>query len=286
MNTEYLKSLPNFMIVGAPKCGTTSMVYYLRQHPEIFCSAIKEPNFFSSEEVSLLYYKSPIIRTLPQYKKLFANANNHKVRLEASTSYLFYPNVSTRIYSLLGYPKFLIMLRDPVKRAHSHYLMDLTMGCVNTSFGEIIRDQKRYPIHFQQYVELGLYYNQIQRYLSIFGSENVKILTTEQLRANTETIMREMCEFLQIEPFEFDLSKMENTFKQVRMKPLSKLINSKLYLYYGHSMPTGLKRIMKKILFINSSERPSLRNEDEIYLRAYFANDIDKLKSLLGIQFN
>src|SRR6185436_11499315 len=98
------QKLPNFFIVGAPKAGTTSLYYYLKRHPEVFMSHIKEPNYFAYDETvkQHLYHKEKGVGTFEEYKKLFATANGqYKAIGEASVSYLFYPSVAERIKKMV-----------------------------------------------------------------------------------------------------------------------------------------------------------------------------------------
>src|SRR5689334_14600377 len=103
--------LPNFFIVGAPKAGTTSLYHYLKQHPEVYMSPVKEPNYFSYEETvkQNLYHKEKGVGTFEEYSKLFASANGrHKAIGEASVSYLFYASVPEKIKKAVPHAKIVI----------------------------------------------------------------------------------------------------------------------------------------------------------------------------------
>src|SRR6188508_1581564 len=141
------QKLPNFFIVGAPKAGTTSLYYYLKRHPEVFMSPIKEPNFFAYEETikQNLYHKEKGVGTLEEYKDLFAEANGrHKAIGEASVSYLFYPPVPERIKQMVPDAKIIISLRNPVDRALSHYYMEYKLGYVNVPLEDILLKKTRH----------------------------------------------------------------------------------------------------------------------------------------------
>ncbi len=110
--------LPNFLIVGAAKSGTTSLYYYLHEHPEIFLSAIKEPKFFSSEVLKDQYLtrknKDLYVGSYEEYRNLFRNVQSEKAIGEASTDTLFlYGSTIPRIKKYLGDPKIIVILRNP-----------------------------------------------------------------------------------------------------------------------------------------------------------------------------
>ena len=127
--------LVDFFIVGAPKAGTTSLFYYLNKNKGICMSSIKEPNFFSSQDLKIqkIYYDSLILDNLKEYERIFTPKNKQQIIGEASVSYLFYPNVANRIFDYNPRSKIIIILRDPVERAFSHYSMDLRFCLLYTS---------------------------------------------------------------------------------------------------------------------------------------------------------
>src|SRR5438045_1184872 len=170
--------LPNFFIVGAPKAGTTSLYHYLKNHPEVFMSPIKEPNYFSYEETvkQNLYHKEKGVGTFEEYAELFVSANgHHKAVGEASVSYLFYSSVPEKIKELIPDAKIIMSLRNPVERGTSHYFMEHKLGYVSESLDDIVFRKSKHKhahLYYQQFVELGLYYQQVKRYIDIFGTEN------------------------------------------------------------------------------------------------------------------
>ena len=159
--------LPNFFIVGAAKAGTTSLYYYLKQHPEIFMSPVKEPNFFCYHEaievINFFRFKEDDISTLDDYLALFRKVNKEKAIGEASTQYLFFPSTAHNIKKMIPHAKMIILLRDPVSRAFSSYLFHLKGNRVDRDFDDVVfrrtnskdNDLKNYYI---KYVEFGFYF--------------------------------------------------------------------------------------------------------------------------------
>ncbi|MFM9056644.1 MAG: sulfotransferase domain-containing protein, partial [Bacteroidota bacterium] len=114
-----------FFIVGAAKAGTSALHHVLSLHPGVSMSSVKEPNFFSWDliEQQQLYYETPQIRTEDSYEALF-QGHPGRLRGEASVSYLYYPAVAKRLYDYNPSAKIIIVLREPISRAQSHYGMD------------------------------------------------------------------------------------------------------------------------------------------------------------------
>src|SRR6185436_18154558 len=199
------QKLPNFFIVGAPKAGTTSLYYYLKRHPEVFMSPIKEPNFFAYDETvkQNLYHKEKGVGTLEEYKELFASVNgHHKAIGEASVCYLFYPSVAKKIKQMVPNARIIMSLRNPVERAYSHYYMENKLGYVSESLEDIVFKKSNHPnahLYYQQFVELGLYHQQVKRYLDAFGTEQVKIFIHDDLNDKLESMILSVFDFLQID---------------------------------------------------------------------------------------
>jgi len=114
---------PNFFIIGAPKCGTTSMARWLAEHPNIFMSPVKEPNFFNTDD------RWTVTRTLRQYEALFRNAGPDHIAVgEASAWYLFSREAVPNILGYCEDPRFLVMVRNPIEMAYSLHQQELYSG--------------------------------------------------------------------------------------------------------------------------------------------------------------
>ena len=234
----------DFFIVGAPKAGTTSLYNYLNEHPFIYMSKIKEPNYFSHDLISDqgMYYTNVKIGSEQKYHSLFSN-DSHKTFGEASVSYLFYKEVPTRIHKYNKNAKIIIVLRDPVERAFSHYLMDLRLGLVKCDFSDIIFNDcncKNKELYFQQYVKVSKYYLQVKRYLDLFGKENVQIIDYEDLKKNRLGVLKKIFLFLGVDSnFKADLTKEYN-------KHMSSENNFYQFLYSLSLFHKGMKFLLPK----------------------------------------
>ena len=132
---------PNFFIVGVAKAGTTSLSEWLKQHPQIYIPALKEPRYFASDLVDPIVRN--VVRTKEDYLALFVKARNHKARGEASTSYFtHWQQVPERIKRTIPDARIIILLRDPVERAYSSYLMLVRQGYETLPFSEAVRSNR------------------------------------------------------------------------------------------------------------------------------------------------
>lgn len=281
---------PNFIIVGAPKAGTTSLYHYLKGHPQVFMSNPKEVNFFTADAIveQGLYYQDFKARSQQEYEALFDAAGDCKAVGEASVSYLFYPDTAGRIKALIPDCKIVIMLRNPVKRAFSHYLMDSRLGFVDRTFDEIVFDHETHKrdkdhLYYQQYVELGMYHDQVKRYLDTFGKENVFIILDKDLYEDTATEVKRLYGFLGVDDDPAtDTSKRHNTYTE----PRSKLVKA---IYQNHRIKSIVKKLAGKKLIgmlkgkmFSVVHRPEMRSKTQQELQRIYNHDIEKLEQLLG----
>ena len=196
----------DFFIVGAPKSGTTSLYHYLDQHHDISMSIVKEPNYFSAEELKRqeLYYKAKIISEIDEYNNLFERKKNNQLLGEASVSYLFYSDVASKIKLYNPDAKIIILLRNPVERAYSHYNMDRRLGYVKEDLTKIINDSsvKNHSLYYQQYIQLGQYYTQVKNYIDVFGRDNVCVMLYDHLKENNKKLTDKVISFLKLKEYD------------------------------------------------------------------------------------
>ena len=275
---------PNLFIVGAPKCGTTTLYRFLEEHRNVFISNPKEVNFFSRVELESqgLYYADYKATSEDEYLSLFKDSrDSNKIIAEASVSYLFYPNVAQRIHNFNHKAKIIIMLRNPVERAWSHYLMDKRLGLVEKSFMEIFQSRaEKDKLHHQQYFLLGNYSSQVEVYLKVFGKSRVKIILTEELKNNEEEVLRSLAAFLSVDDFNDVSQSSYNSYKN----PRSLLVSS---LYSVPAIRNLVKRFMPTVLqkyiadFIFDKKYPQLSESDLMTIKNYYRGDILRLEGLL-----
>jgi Sulfotransferase family len=194
-------TMPNFLVIGAMKSGTTALYYYLAQHPEIYMSPVKEPNFFCSVGQASRHDSS--VAHLETYESLFEDVSGEKAIGEASHCYLYEPKAVARIQQYLPDAKFVAILRDPVDRAYSHFLHMVRNGTEPlTDFAEaLVAEEARacQDRRFQDYVGRGLYYDQLRRYFDVFGRERVKVFLYEDLSNVPISVLQNTFRFLEVD---------------------------------------------------------------------------------------
>ena len=277
----------NLFIVGTPKAGTTSLHHYLNECPEILMSIRKEPDFFSDREIQEqgLYYGTSRINTLSKYNSLFSSWIDEPIIGEASVSYLFYPDVPERIKLYNENSKIIIMLRNPIERAFSHYLMDYRLGLTSNSFEEEF--DKKETLNFQQYFLLGNYFHQVKRYLNIFGKENVHIIWYSDFKENTANELNKVISFLGLNTdFKLDFKKIHNSFSMPKNNFIRK-VYSIVWLRKTLSFlfPANFLIYIKTVLF-NKDNKPKLSDRIRELLHKYYLPDIERLEKLLSVNLS
>lgn len=213
---KYLKSLlmsflapfkksPDFIIIGTQKGGTSSLFYYLNQHPQLKGSIKKETHFFDK------FYNKGI----KWYKSHFPYIWDKRLAFEATPYYIYHPAVPLRIKKYFKNIKFIILLRDPLDRAYSHYMMEYKRGRETKSFLEALKlENKRLKgeevkilnntNYISQshknfsYIDRGLYIKQLERWFSHFKEENFLILKSENFFRYPKEELKKAYSFLNI----------------------------------------------------------------------------------------
>jgi len=217
-------TLPNFLILGAPKCGTTSLYSYLGQHPDIFMCFPKEPTFFGHEgEVGLFngpgdnneIYRTRMVTSLDAYTRLFNRVTTQKAIGEASTFYLYLPKAPLTIKKYIPHAHLFGVLRNPADRAYSNYLHLARQLRETRTFAQALQDEpnriKNNWNELWHYKSMGFYYQQIKRYYDLFGREQVHIYLYEDLQQDMLSVVRRIFEIVGVDPsFVPDMSKKWN----------------------------------------------------------------------------
>jgi sulfotransferase family protein len=196
--------LPNFLIAGAARSGTTWLAGHLARHPQVFMAQPKELYFFEREELWA--------QGADWYASRFAAAGDAVAVGEATPSYMFYPWAVERIEELLPDVRLIVSLRDPVERAYSHYLYWRDSFPFETrSFARAIEDElaagaDEIALHrtdtdppYFAYVARGLYLPQLERLEAAFGRERLHVVTLDDLRADPQGALRGTCGFLGVD---------------------------------------------------------------------------------------
>lgn len=290
-----MNKLPNFLCVGAQKAGTTTLHDILKQHPDIFLPKIKETKFFHRNH---LYNKG-----IGYYlKKFFTEYKHEKIIGEIDPEYMYFDYIPKRIAENLGNDiKLLFILRNPVDRAYSHYLMSHKRGYDLLSFDEAIllekdrindinNDTKDYSQkNHLSYIDRGFYSIQINRYLQYFDKKNMHFIIFEEFMQNKKKHINELLSFLDVDNITIDIDIKSNQAQTVRFINMSRFINK----------PNKMKeKILKKIFPLNflrfiknivnkiniqdvKPSKLSIEDKRKIY-KKYYKDEVDSLERLLN----
>lgn len=305
-----MNKLPHFFIVGTVKAGTTSLYNYLVQHPDIYMSPIKEPHYFCTDinpELFREQYKkmvdidvqsvlndttgkkfisSAFIRNKTDYEKLFSGAKPQQKIGESSTSYMISTVAASNIHAVIPHAKIIIVLRDPVKRAYSHYLMNYRSGTVLGTFNQELKsDISAHPKGWgisRLYVEHGLYYEQVKRYLDLFGEENVKIILNEDLGHHTQEVVKSTFEFLGLTTDIGSNYHIRHNTAEMPSSVISGFILKQRKLIHMASLivPRFIRNFIYRKLLI-SKGIPQIDPESKQLLAGYYQEDILQLQKLI-----
>lgn len=291
--------LPNFFIVGAPKCATSALYNYLRCHPDIFMSESKELNYFASDLTSPHFLNNKQV-----YLSHFENAEGYKKIGEASVWYLYSKVAAKEIYEMVPDAKIIAMIRNPVEMIYSYHGQRLFNGTEDImdfeKAIEAIPDRKLgkrlpndpFPIEGLYYLDLAKYSEQIKRYFDLFGKENVHVIVFDDFKSNSLSEYTNTLDFLGLDKdISHDLPDdniSRNASKHYKNMFVKKLMTS----------PPGTLRIIGKILIPNKrirqntlrkikimnikwQPRPKLNPELYMKLSQYYEPDIEEISRLL-----
>jgi GrpB-like predicted nucleotidyltransferase (UPF0157 family) len=277
-----LQRRPNFFIVGAPRCGTTSMYSYLKQHPDVWVSILKEPHFFGSD----LTIQPHTIRDEQLYLSLFADAGNRSRIGEGSVWYLASKQAAREIREYCPDANILIMLREPSEMIYSLYHLYRRTGNEDLpSFEAALdaeaerREGRRIPAsaYFPEglrYVEIARYADQVERYFDVFGRQNVHITLFEDLVADPAQMYQAVLKFLGIDP----------AFSAVfdRREAAARVRSTALWQLHRADPLVRAKLRSEGFRQHYSPLRPSLPAPLRARLKEALAGDVERLEGLLG----
>jgi hypothetical protein len=281
-------ALPTFFIIGAAKAGTTSLHYYLDQHPEIQMSATKEPNFFAGPENGIPYPQGRVSR-LEDYERLFDPAVG--VRGEASVGYASHPRrqgAPERIKELVPEAKFIYLVRDPIARSVSHYQHRVAYEGERRSLREVLGDR---PDPSSFCVCPSLYASQLDLYLRHFPRERLLVIDHADLLADRRATLRQVFAFLGVD-HSVDFSQFDeelNTSNGHRLYPpgyrgLRGLPVSAPLRRLPPGVRRALRRLVERVLW-PPLQTSTLDDELRAQLVELYAGEVERLRALTGKTF-
>ncbi len=294
-------SRPNFLIIGAAKAGTTSLFYYLRQHPRIF-TALKEPNFLGwdpeqnnaglgpgrgpGDDVASTWTTS-----LKDYEALFAPKPADALAGEASVTTLYSPIGAERVQAIVPDAKLVVVLRHPVERAWSQYLHHVRDAREPLSFAEALAaEDERIAAGWDfgwHYRAVGRYGEQLEPFYERFPAAQIKVFLYEDLQQNSQAVLGDTLRFLGLELSPaIDTRTVHNRSGAVRSPLFAKLLNrpSRLRKAVKRFLPSAFAhRVMDAVRRVNlKDDKPRLEPALYNQLLEHYRNDIALTERLIG----
>jgi hypothetical protein len=221
-------SLPDFLIIGAMKCGTSTLQAQLARQPGVFMSTPKEPNYFSNDEI---FAQGP-----DWYERLFSDAAPGDLKGEASTHYTklpTYPQTLARMQAVLPAPKLVYMIRNPMARAVSHYIHEWTEGRLGADATQAFRQTPEIAAY-------GCYGMQIAPFAAAYGADRIMLTSLEQIKADPDAAFAQIAGFLGLPDgaaWVHDLPAQNVSAARMRRLPLQGLL-------IDNPVATGLRRAL------------------------------------------
>lgn len=278
-------SLPDFLIAGVPKAGTTALHTALRQHPDLFLSTIKEPKFFLTDGPPPGHggpgdaetYREHVWRRA-DYEALFAEAPPGTLTGESTPFYLYDLAAQRRIHATIPDVKLIVTLRDPVERAHSNWTHLWSAGL--EPIGDLVRaceaEQRRIADgwgHFWHYVGLGRYGEQLAHLFSLFPREQVLIFRYRDLVDRPVATLDRICAFLGVRQGLLTEVPRENVTAHPATGARHLLLSS-----LRRRLPAALAGSFEGLLQHRGAARRPLSWEQRQRLLPYFTDDIRLLQ--------
>jgi hypothetical protein len=276
---------PDFIIGGAPKCGTTALFSYLGQHPGVFVSDPKEPHYFASAAL-----QRPVMKghcATEEYRALFAGRKPGQLAGEGSTHYLHHAEaVAPLMAAEIPDVRLVFCLRDPIGRAYSHYLFryscagPYTLGGVgsNVSFEEFARAPEM--------LAMGDYASNLAVFDHYFGRDRIMVVLLDDLREGLNSVLAGICRHIGVDDqFTFDLSYRSNETEYVRWPwamPLVDPLAAMAYRRAPSSQREALIERRRRWFFAGEGQKPRMPTGARAALLPHYEASIAATEERLG----
>jgi hypothetical protein len=293
-----VSTLPNFLIIGAAKSGTTSLYHYLGQHPDVYLSPIKEPKYFALAGERLRYcgpgdqddMERHSVTSEDVYRDLFRGARSGQATGEASTLYLYHQTAAGRIHAAVPSAKLVAILRHPAERAYSNFLYMVRRGNETLrDFREALAAEERRTAEgwmpSWHYRRRGLYGEQLTRYYERFQPGSIRVYLYEEFVARPRVVLQDVFAFLRVDPaFTPDLSVRHNVSGSPRIQSIHRWLsaNGRAKSLVRSVMPARTARDAARRLrqwnLTRTDMPPAVRRE----LIEFYRDDLRALERLLA----
>lgn len=290
--------MPNFLIVGAGKAGTTALYHYLRQHPQIYLSRVKETNFFALEGEQVAF-KGPdaectcginrhSINNLNDYQQQFQTVSTQLAIGEVSPLYLYRSQTAAKIRYYIPDVKLVVILRNPVERAYSSFLHMIRDGWEPIWDFSVALEAETARIKHNwgwiwHYQNLGFYYSQLVPYFELFEPQQIKVYLYDDFNANPLKILRDLFQFLGVdETFVPDIS-LKHNVSGIPKNPIFNTFLNQAKWQLKKSKTTSSEKILRFIIQMQNQNlcKPPLSDTVRQQLLQIYQDDILKLEKLI-----
>lgn len=297
------KILPDFLIIGAGKSGTTSIDNYLKQHPSIFISPKKEPNFFAYELTDIeslkeypgeLKHYQESITNFNDYLRLFEAAKSDQIKGETSNTYMYGKDAPYRIKHHIPNVKLIAILRQPAERLYSRYLHLYRDNRLPTPHFSDCKDKSTIWWQRNDLINEGFYFKHLSRYYELFPKENIKVFLYEDIKNDIREMLKDIFTFLNVDnTFECNFSIRYNESGIIKNKVLNKLIGGNGVVQnsiksLAPSLYSGVKNNLTAQKLINkvrskNMDKPKIDPEIKHFLtHEVYKEDILQLQALIN----
>ena len=277
-----LSAYPDFFLVGTPKAGTTSIYKYMDQHPEIFVPLVKEPNYFTDFGPNCKMGTN--IKDLNKYLSLYTTAQPFQKRGDFSVSYMHDHQAYMKIHECNPNAKIIMVIRQPVNRAYSHWLMDKREGFTDGEFyNDFLKDVnfegKKGFCYNSMYYDCSLYADDIEKYRSLFS--DVLVLVYEEIFTDMQKTMESIYSFLNVDNINNHNLTRYNESGEVKNK-LFKWIyaNKAARRIFRVIIPENFKGSFREKIMVKSDSK--INEADFGKTVSYFKDDVIKVRELLS----
>jgi hypothetical protein len=299
-------ALPTFFVVGAARCGTTSLHNFLDQHPQIAMSRIKEPNFFTFRQdgrtaVPLIDERRIVVKSVSDpddYERLFTVTPQTQAVGDVSPLYLYVEQSAALIAAACPESRIIVLVRDPAARAYSHFLLTYSGERAATTEAFAAAVDSEWELGYAPYrsgthaLRLGRYHEQLARYDALFGRDRILLLRSSDLADDPATTLAAVCRFVGVDDaFRFDTVESYNAAGIPRPGLAGRLEGGlrRVQPYVKRAMPRGVvgplagarERMRRALVTAAPPLEASMRRR---LIDGYYAADLAALRSAWGVE--
>ena len=291
------RQMPNFLIIGAAKAGTTALHAYIKQHPQVYVSHTKETNFFALEDQPLNFtgpgddeaVNDFSVTSLEAYHAQYDGVTDEVALGEASPLYLYSERAPKRIAHYVPDAKIIVMLRNPAERAYASFLHLIRDNREPLrDFAQALKEEDERVAagyeHIWHYRRLGFYYEQLSRYYAHFPAKNIKVYLQEDLKHDSDTLFRDLFEFLGVDPdFKPDTSLKLNVSGVPKNQALHSFLAKPNWFKstFKYLIPDAMRHKLVTNVRQNNLEKPPLDPKVKRELTELYHEDTLKLQNLI-----